>query len=49
MNPKNYEQLEKIVTDYFSDNCRSTTQTKEDLLGIVEHIECLIEALDGDE
>jgi hypothetical protein len=49
MKPKNYEELEAVVTDYFNDSRRSAAETKEDLNGIIEHVETLLETMNGDE
>jgi hypothetical protein len=49
MKPKTYEELEAVVTYYFNDSRRSAAETKEDLNGIIEHIETLLETMNGDE
>ena len=44
-----YEELEQVVTDYFSDKTRTQSETKEDLLAIAENCETLASSLEGDD
>ena len=44
-----YEKLEEVVTDYFSDQSRSKSETREDLRCLIDHIKTLIESLGDDE
>lgn len=40
-----YDEIEKIITDYFGDTSRSQGETKEDLMGLAEHCKSLAETL----
>lgn len=44
-----YEQLEKAVLNYFGDTSRSAEETKNDLQGLIEFIQTLVESIEADE
>jgi len=42
-----YEQLQQIILDYFCDKCRTSEETKNDLLGISQYCSDLTSTIEG--
>ena len=43
-----YERAEKAITDLFGDTTQKPTKTRDDLQGLRDHIDTLLEALAAD-
>lgn len=43
-----YDKAEKAITDYFGDTTNTHEATKQGLIGLRDHIDTLLDALDAD-